>query len=77
MVMIKNIVLDNGIVTATCYKENDINQAFTLKLDASGFSIIENSLEYVDFYCRMAINKMRQEYEETGSLPDESFSYWV
>lgn len=76
MVSIKNIILKNGIISASCYMEDDKEKAFFLKIDTSDFSIQENSLGFINTYCRMAVNKLRKTFLENGSLPNELYSNW-
>lgn len=77
MVSIKNIIMENGIISATCYEEDDVEKVFFIRIDATDFSIIENSLGYVNIYCRMAIYKIRKTLQEENKLPNELLSVWV
>lgn len=76
MVTMKNIVVNNNIISAKCYAENDVNKCFTLKIDADDFHVIENSLGTMNIYCRMAINKIKSTLIEEKQLPTELCSVW-
>jgi hypothetical protein len=76
MVSMKNIKLEDGVISFVCFAENDPNQSFTVKLDANDFHVIENSLGGMNTYCRMAINKVISTLVEEKKLPLELYSYW-
>jgi hypothetical protein len=42
-----------SIISFVAFAENNPNQSFMVKLDASDFHIIENSLRNMNTYCRM------------------------
>jgi hypothetical protein len=76
MVSMKNIKLEDGVISFVGFAENDPNQSFTVKLDANDFHVIENSLGGMNTYCRMAINKVSSTLVEEKKLPSELCSYW-
>jgi hypothetical protein len=76
MVTMKNIKLEDNIISFVAFAENNPNQSFTVKLDANDFHVIENSLGNMNTYCRMAINKVSSTYIEEKKLPSELCSYW-
>ena len=76
MVSMKNIVLENGIISAMCYMEDEPQRMFILKIASSDFHIIETSLEHPNIYCRMALNKIRTVYVSEKVLPTELYSVW-
>lgn len=76
MVLIKNIQITNGIISASCFIEADESKVFTIKIKADSFEVIENSLGYNNTYSRMAVNKIRSTFMREGLLPDELMSVW-
>ena len=76
MVSMKNIVIEDGIISVTCYMEDEPQRAFSMKIDSSDFHIIETSLSSRNIYCRMALNKIRSVYINEKMLPSELYSVW-
>lgn len=54
MVSMKNIVIENGIISVTCYMEDEPQRVFSMKVDSVDFHIIETSLNGTNIYSRMA-----------------------
>jgi len=76
MVLMKNIRLANGVISASCFIEGDESRSFMIKLDSNSFVVLENSLGLSNTYSRMAVNKIRNTYTREGMLPDELISVW-
>lgn len=75
MVKIKNIKLNDGLISMDCYKEGNYNEYFHLIVDADNFEVISTTLSRPSIYSRQAVAKVMS-LAQQGPLPNEAVSVW-
>lgn len=75
MVKIKNISLNDGLISMDCYKEGNLDDYFHLVIDAESFDVVSTTLNQPSIYLSQAVAKIMS-LAQQGPLPSEAVSVW-